>query len=143
MIDARLANRRDSSDTGAFLRSTMNQDYDADMKFKEGQWVQIKNPRPVVATVLRERPGDRDLPEDERHIMVHIEGGDYIYRPDDLVPLDEPKLTPFSSEWTKEFQRFVESGNKLIADPDDHASRDQFVDAGEKIGWIVPIKEKA
>jgi hypothetical protein len=111
------------------------------MSLKEGQQVLIKNPRSLVGTVLRERPGDRDLPEGERRYMVHIPGGDYFYLPSDLEPVEESSNTPvkYGAEWSAELARWVDAGQRWLADNNDRAAWDEFSESGSKLGFFVPI----
>lgn len=114
------------------------------MSLKAGQQVIIKNPRSLVGTVVRERPGDRDLPEGERRYLVRI-AEERFYLPSDLEPAEEENKNPtkFSAEWNAEMARFVEAGQRWVADNSDRAAFDAFSESGRKLGWIVPIPEQA
>lgn len=114
------------------------------MIFKEGQTVEIKNPRSLTGIVVRERPGDRDLPEEQRHIVVRIETCERFYKPEDLAPLEQSRQThaTFSPEWNQELQRFINAGHRWMADSTDRSAWEEFVDAGRRIGWIVPFSAK-
>jgi hypothetical protein len=111
---------------------------------KEGQQVLLKNPRNLVGTVVHQRPGDRDLPEEKRSYLVRIEEQQLYYRLDDVEVLPEPRkeLERFSPEWMTELQRFVNAGQRLVADNNDKDALAEFSDAGTKIGWVKPIEKK-
>ena len=46
---------------------------------QQRQQVLIKNPRSLVGTVLRERPGGASLPVDERRYLVPIEAEERLF----------------------------------------------------------------
>jgi hypothetical protein len=110
---------------------------------KEGQQVLIRNPRNVIGTVVRQRPGDRNEPEEKRHYLVKIEEQQLYYLADDLEALPEPskELRRYSPEWMAELQRFVSAGQRIIADMNDKDASAEFIDAGTKIGWVKPIEK--
>ena len=113
------------------------------MSFKEGQEVLIKNPRPLVGVIVRERPGDKDeLPENRRY-LVRIQESEKFYLPRDLEALEEPsaKLKQYSHEWSAELERWVAAGQKLMANNNDRDAWQEFIESGSKIGFIVPISD--
>lgn len=52
------------------------------------------------------------------------------------------KLERFSPEWMEQLQRMVAAGQRFTADNSDKAAWDEFVNAGEQLGWIVPMDQK-
>jgi len=120
------------------------------MPFKEGQEVLIKNPHSIVGVIVRERPGDRDLPQEERRYIVHIpeQDRDLIYSPTDLEAIEQPqaqspstKPTPYSPAWTTQVEKFIVAGQRWMANNDDHDAMKEFVEAGRKLNFIVPISK--
>lgn len=108
------------------------------MKLSEGQEVIIKNPRSLVGTVVRQRPGDAHLADDERLYEVKIDENRF-YRLQDLEPIEEDKsLRPYSSEWMTQLERWTEAGQRLVKNADDHVAQRNFIDAGHALGFIVP-----
>src|SRR5271157_5562641 len=108
------------------------------MSFKEGQEVLIKNPRPLVGVIVRERPGDRDeLPENRRY-LVRIPESEMFYLPRDLEAFEEPtaKLKQYSPEWNAELARWIDAGQRLMANNNDLAALQEFSESGNKIGFI-------
>jgi len=114
------------------------------MPFKEGQEVFIKKPpNGLVGTIIERRPGDAHLPEEQAHYEVRIEDERY-YLTTDLEAIPEPKqskLEWYSEEWLAELNRMVEAGRRFAANTNDLAARDQFIEAGSKLGWIVPMTD--
>jgi hypothetical protein len=53
----------------------------------------------------------------------------------------ESKLERFSPEWNEALQRFLDAGQRLLANNHDHEALGEFSEAGQKLGWIVPIKK--
>ena len=108
------------------------------MKLREGQQVLIKNPRELVGTVIQQRPGDADLPEDERRYQVKIEETRF-YLPHDLEPLEEEdeELRRYSPKWMEQLQRLTEAGQQLVKNADDEPARRNFIDAGHALGIVV------
>ena len=113
------------------------------MPFKEGQEVLIKNPHSLVGVIVRERPGDRDEPPEKRHYIVRIPEGEYFYLPSDLEAIEErpEKLTRYSPEWNAELARWIDAGQRLMANNNDLAAFKGFSESGSKIGFIVPISD--
>lgn len=115
------------------------------MPLKEGQQVLIKNPRPLVATVVRERPGDRNMPEEQRRYIVRISEDalqeQYIYPPSNLEPIREPEIVRYSPEWTAEFQRWLDAAVKWSANHSDRDAWNQFSESGSKLGFYIPISQ--
>jgi hypothetical protein len=111
---------------------------------KEGQQVLIKNPRSLVGTVVHQRPGDRDLPEEARSYLVKIEEQQLYYRLDDFEVLPEPskEFVKYSAEWTAQLQRFVDAGQRFMANNKDMAALQELSDAGTKIGFVKPLPKK-
>ena len=112
------------------------------MRLKTGQPVLIK--RFLVGTVLEDRPGDSELPLEERSYMVHISEETRVCRPSELEAVAEPSntLTKFSPEWSAEFSRWLEAGNRFQTDNTDRTAWDDFSAAGSKLGFFIPIKEE-
>jgi hypothetical protein len=112
------------------------------MRLKTGQSVLIK--RFLVGTVLEDRPGDSELPLEERSYMVHISEETRVCRPSELEAVAEPDntLKRFSPEWSAEFSRWLAAGNRFTTDRTDQAAWDEFSAAGSQLGFYVPIKEK-
>ena len=73
------------------------------MRLKAGQPVLIK--RFLVGTVLEDRPGDSELPLEDRGYKVCVSEDKFTFRPRDLEPLAESTnaLAKFSPEWSAEF----------------------------------------
>jgi hypothetical protein len=115
------------------------------MPFKEGQEVLIKNPRPLVGVIVRERPGDRDELPENRHYLVRIPESEKFYLPRDLEAVEEPstKLKQYSPEWNVELARWIAAGQRLIANNHDLAALQEFSESGSKIGFIVPISDSS
>jgi hypothetical protein len=115
------------------------------MPFKEGQEVLIKNPRSLVGVIVRERPGDRDELPENRHYLVRIPDTEKFYLPLDLEVLEEPtaKLKQYSSEWNAELARWIDAGQRLMANNNDLAALQEFSESGSKIGFIVPILDSS
>lgn len=111
------------------------------MPFEKGQRVLIKSPGTLVGTVLEARPGDKGLPEERTHYRVQISDERY-YLSTSLEPAEQPreKLERYSEEWLAEMKRWIESGQRLVADQMDREAREQFLESGRKLGFIVPIK---
>src|ERR1039458_9483880 len=74
------------------------------IRLKEGQQVLVKNPRGLVGTVVHQRPGDRELPEEKRSYLIKVEEHQRYYRLDDVEVLPEPskELEKYSPEWMAE-----------------------------------------
>ena len=49
------------------------------------------------------------------------------------------KLERFSPEWMEQLERMAAAAQRYAANKNDRAALDEFVKAGEKIGWVVPI----
>jgi hypothetical protein len=114
------------------------------MPFKDGQEVLIKNPRPLVGIIVRERPGDRDELPENRHYIVRITDTEKLYLPRDLEPFEEPssgQLKRYSPEWNAELTRWIEAGKRLVANNHDATALKDFSEAGSKIGFVVPISD--
>jgi hypothetical protein len=111
---------------------------------KEGQQVLIKNPRALEGTVVHQRPGDRDLPEEKRRYLVRIAEEERYYRLDDLEEITEPAPAKYSPEWMAELQRCVDAAKRVQAGNKDAAALEEFLDAGRKIGFVkkLPTPEK-
>ena len=112
------------------------------MRLKTGQPVLIK--RFLVGTVLEDRPGDGELPLEDRGYMVSVSEDKFAFRPRDLEPLAESTnaLTKFSPEWSAEFSRWLEAGKRFSTDEADRKAWDEFSAAGSKLGFFIPIKEE-
>ena len=113
------------------------------MPFKEGQEVLIKNPRPVVGVIVRERPGDRNESPENRRLLVRIKEDERFYLPADLedLPLPSQELRRYSQEWNTQLQRWIDAGQKLMKNNHDPEALQDFSDAGSKIGFVRPIRE--
>lgn len=108
------------------------------MKLNEGQEVIIKNPRSLVGTVVRQRPGDANLPEDERLYEIKIDENRF-YRLQDLEPIEEDtSLRRYSPEWMTQLKRWTEASQELVHNGNDEVARQNFIDAGHALGFIVP-----
>jgi hypothetical protein len=115
------------------------------MPFKEGQEVLIKNPRSLIGVIVRERPGDRDeLPESRRYV-VRIPEREMFFLPRDLEAIEEPTATlkQYSAEWNAELARWIDAGQRLMANNNDLAALQEFSESGSKIGYIVPISDSS
>jgi hypothetical protein len=53
----------------------------------------------------------------------------------------ESKPERFSPDWNAALERFLDAGQRLLANNRDREALAEFSEAGEKIGWIVPIKK--
>lgn len=105
----------------------------------------VKNPRSLVGVIVRERPGDRDeLPENRRY-LVRIPESETFCLPRDLEALEEPtaKLRQYSPEWNAELARWLDAGQRLMANNNDLAALQEFSESGSKIGFIVPISDSS
>jgi hypothetical protein len=111
---------------------------------KKGQKVLVPNPRAIEGTVVDQRPGDRDLPEEQRRYLVRIAENERYYHLEDLEEIPEPPPAKYSPEWMAELQRFVNAGQRLIANNKDGDALAEFSDAGTKIGFVkeLPTTEK-
>jgi len=106
---------------------------------KEGQQVLVKNPRAIEGTVVHQRPGDRDLPEEKRRYLVRIEEERY-YHLDDLEAFPETtELANGSAEWLAELRRCSDAVQRLGANNKDMAALEQLSDAGRKIGLVKKL----
>jgi hypothetical protein len=114
---------------------------DESRKFKKGQQVLIKNPGDLLGTIIKPRPGDHGLPEEETHYVVRISCDRYCLSAS-LESAEEPNdtLKPYSAEWLAEFQRWTDSAKSLVADQNDGAAITQFIESGSKLGYVVNIK---
>jgi hypothetical protein len=110
---------------------------------KEGQQVLIKNPRNLVGTVVQQRPGDRDLPEENRRYLVKIEDELYFHL-NDIEALAEPskELVRYSPEWLAEFQRCLAAGQRFVANNKDMDALQEFSEAGTKVGLVKKLPKK-
>ena len=61
--------------------------------------------------------------------------------PSDLEAIEKPpeKLTPYGPEWNAELARWIDAGQRLMANNNDLAAFKEFSESGNKIGFIVPI----
>jgi hypothetical protein len=111
---------------------------------KEGQQVLIRNPRSLVGTVVHQRPGDRDLPEEKRSYLIKVEEQQRYYHLDDVEVLPEPskELEKYSPEWMAEMQRMLSAGQRLLVNKNDRDAMAEFSDAGSKIGFVKPLPKK-
>jgi len=111
------------------------------MPLQEGQQVLIKNPRALVGTVVKARPGDKGLPEEQTHYLVRI-SDELFYLSTDLEAVENPnmELERYSPEWLAEFNRWLELGRWWLANQGDTAALAQFSESGRKLGFIVPMK---
>jgi hypothetical protein len=50
-------------------------------------------------------------------------------------------MEQYSKEWMAELKRFVDAGQRFVANNNDRAAFDEFSEAGRKLGWIVPINQ--
>ena len=114
------------------------------MPLEEGQQVLIKNPRALVGIVLKQRPGDKDLPEDQRRYIVRISEDERLYLPSDLEPVQQPNsvLVRYSPEWMAECERWIDAGRRWMANNNDRAAWDEFAESGSKLGFFIPIPQK-
>jgi hypothetical protein len=110
------------------------------MRLEKGQSVLIK--RFLIGNVLEDRPGDRDLPPEERCYMVQVSEDKLVCRPSDLEALAEPSntLTKFTPEWSAEFSSWLEAGSRFQTDKTSQAAWDDFLTSGSKLGFFIPIK---
>jgi hypothetical protein len=110
------------------------------LPLKKGQEVVIKNPGELIGTVVRARPGNKGLPEEQKVYRVQII--ERWYKRTALEPVQQPSdvLKPSSPEWLAELHRCLESGQRWIANQNDSAAWGQFVASGAKLGIIIPIK---
>jgi hypothetical protein len=46
----------------------------------------------------------------------------------------------YSPEWNEALRRFVDAGQRLLANNQDRAALAEFSEAGKKLGFVVPIK---
>lgn len=112
------------------------------MKFQTGQQVLIKNPRPLSGIIVKARPGDTGLPEEQTHYLVEISERCFYLSSDLEAEAPNEKLETYSSEWTAQFNRMLKAAQRWLADANDRSAFDEMADAGRKIGWIVPIKKE-
>ena len=93
---------------------------------------------------MHQRPGDRELPEEKRSYLIKVEEHQRYYRLDDVEVLPEPskELEKYSPEWMAEMQRFVNAGQRLLANNNDMDALAEFSDAGSKIGFVKPLPKK-
>ena len=112
------------------------------MPLKEGQEVLIKTPGMLVGKVVRPRPGDFGLPEEQTHYLVQMEPR-YFLR-SHLEPVEEPasgqRLERLSREWIDELGRFNEAGRQLSIDPQNKSLFAYWVESGTKLGLFIPIE---
>jgi hypothetical protein len=54
----------------------------------------------------------------------------------------EKKPERYSAEWIAAMERMHEALSKLLVNNKDTAAWDQFIESGEKIGWVVPMDVK-
>jgi hypothetical protein len=113
------------------------------MPFKEGQEVLIKNPRSLVGVVVRERLGDKDELPENRRFLVRIQESERFYLPGDLEAVEEPteKLEQYSPQWNAELARWLNAGQRLMANNDDPAALQEFSESGSNLGFVIPISD--
>jgi hypothetical protein len=51
------------------------------------------------------------------------------------------KLKPYTPEWQKALEEFLKHGQELRTNPRDRKVLAAFSEAGQKLGWIVPIEK--
>jgi hypothetical protein len=112
------------------------------VQFKRDEQVLIKDPGPLVATVVEPRFGNETLPDEQKIYLVTISEERY-YRGSSLEPLEQPKehLEPYTKEWLAELNRFLKAATRLNANNKDAEALAQLSESGKRIGWIVPIKK--
>lgn len=54
----------------------------------------------------------------------------------------ESKPERYSPEWNAALQRFLDAGQRLLANNNDREALAEFSEFGKKIGWIVPIEKQ-
>jgi hypothetical protein len=113
------------------------------MRFKKGQRVILKSPFLIEAIVEDQIYSDPSVPEDQLTYHVTIPETRKRVTGKNLEPIPEDKtLRPYSPEWNEEVARFVAAGQQMLLHPDDSIARAKLVEAGHKLGWIVPIAAK-
>jgi hypothetical protein len=114
------------------------------MPLKEGQKIVIKKPHTIVGTVVQQRPGDRELPEEQRRYIVQIDAVQQIYHPDDIEVVPE-RTEPqrYSEQWDAELQRCVDGMQRFVdSGKTDMGALDVFLESGRKIGLVkkLPVR---
>jgi hypothetical protein len=109
------------------------------LPLKEGQQVVIKNPGPLMGIVVRARSGDKGLPEEQKLYLVQIPPKRYRRSALEPVQQSSETLGRGSREWLAEMRGLIESGQRWLANQNDSAARDQFVESGRKLGIFIPI----
>jgi hypothetical protein len=114
------------------------------MPLKEGQELLIKRPGTLIGRVVRPRPGDFGVPEEQTHYLVQIEPR-YFLR-SHLEPVEEPtsgqRLERLSREWIEELGRFNEAGRQFFTDPQNESFFANWVESGTKLGLFIPIESE-
>ena len=100
--------------------------------------VLIKNPRVLEGTVVDERPGKLNA-SGESGYRVRISEDEHYYRESDLEPIAPRKMERDSPEWNAELKRWIDAGTRLLANSEDSAARDAFVESGSILGFFVPF----
>lgn len=114
------------------------------MALKQGQEVLIKAPGTLIGKVVRPRPGDSGLPDEQTHYLVKIEPRYYLRS--NLEPVEErrssPRLERYSREWMDELGRFNEAGRQFFADPQNKSLLANWVESGAKLGLFFPAERE-
>lgn len=105
---------------------------------KKGQDVVIKLAKTLYGTVL----ATRDDGDEGVLYKVLIPERTMYFRRSDLEPWPDPNEKPQrgSREWLCELARFNELGRQCVANPHDEEAFKQWVESGEKVGFISPTK---
>jgi hypothetical protein len=106
---------------------------------KEGQKVLVTNPRALEGTVVHQRLGDRDLPEDQRRYLVRISEEERYYRLGDLEEIPEAAPAKYGPEWVAALEQCVDTAKRVQANNKDAAALDEFLDAGRRIGFVKKL----
>ena len=82
------------------------------------------------------------MPEEETLYTVRIAEEERLYLSSELEPVLPPsgEVVRYSPEWNAAMHRWLEAGQRWLANSKDRAAWDQFSEAGRKLGWHVPIK---
>jgi hypothetical protein len=84
------------------------------MPLKKGTWVKLKG-HETFGTIVEQRSGDAELPEQERSCKIHVEEQTLYYPPSRFEVVEEPM--PERVSLREKHERFREIAAKFLASP--------------------------
>jgi hypothetical protein len=108
-------------------------------ELKKGQEVAIKSAKGLSGTVL----AARDDGAEGVIYKVLIPERTMYFRREDSEAWPPPSARPHrgSAEWLRELERFTEQCEQFRANPKDADLMNQWMEAGEKLGFIISTNE--